>query len=64
MSLIISKLLKIKYSTPQGLEVGGFYYEGTAYLVDVSISAGNEGDNSTASYSLTGVGPLTKKITS
>tara|TARA_R110000803_G_scaffold210835_1_gene284146 strand:+ start:15961 stop:16470 length:510 start_codon:yes stop_codon:yes gene_type:complete len=59
----ISQLLKIKYSTPQGLESGGFYYEGEAYLVDVSISAGNEGDNSTASYSLTGIGPLTKKTT-
>ena len=58
-----SKRLKIKYSTPQGLELGGFYYEGEAYLVDVSISAGNDGDNSTASYSLTGIGPLTKKTT-
>ena len=59
----VSQLLKIKYSTPQGLDVGGFYYEGSAYLVDVSISAGNDGDNATASYSLTGIGPLTKKTT-
>ena len=57
-----SKRLKIKYSTPQGLDVGGFYYEGSAYLVDVSISAGNDGDNVTASYSLTGVGPLIKTV--
>lgn len=59
----ISKLLKVKYSTPQGLQSGGFYYEGTAYLVDISISAGNDGENTTASYSLTGVGPLLKKTT-
>jgi hypothetical protein len=46
-----------------GLLSGGFYYEGNAYLVDISISAGNDGENATASYSLTGVGPLLKKTT-
>jgi hypothetical protein len=59
----ISKLLKVKYSSPMGLLSGGFYYEGNAYLVDISISAGNDGENATASYSLTGVGPLLKKTT-
>lgn len=55
-----SKLVKIKYATPGGNAVGGWYYSGDAYLTECSISAGNEGENSTASYSLTGIGPLTK----
>lgn len=55
-----SVLLKIKYATPQGLVSGGWYYEGEGYLTDISISAGNAGEASTASYTITGIGPLTK----
>ena len=58
-----SKLVKIKFATPQGNVSGGYFYEGSGYITECSISAGNEGDNSTASYSLTGIGPLLKKTT-
>lgn len=58
-----SKLVKIKFSTPLGLVNPGWYYEGEAYLTEVSISSPNEGENATASYSLTGIGPITKMVT-
>ena len=58
-----SKLVIVKFSTPAGLVNPGWYYEGTAFLTEVSISAPNEGENGTASYSLTGVGPIVKKVT-
>ena len=55
-----SKLVKIKFSTPNGFLSGGWHYIGDAYLTEISISAPNEGENATASYSLTGIGPITK----
>lgn len=58
-----SKLVKIKFATPAGLVNPGWYYEGNAYLTEVSISAPNEGENATASYSLTGIGPIVRKTT-
>jgi len=58
-----SKLVKIKFMTPDGGTSGGWYYSGDAYITDISISAGNSGESATASYTLTGIGPLTKKET-
>lgn len=58
-----SKLVKIKFSTPAGNQSGGWYYEGSGYLTECSISAGNEGENVSASYAITGVGPILKKTT-
>lgn len=58
-----SKLLKIKFATPNAeAAAGDWYYTGNVYITDISISAGNEGENVTASYSLTGIGALTKVI--
>jgi len=56
-----SKLVVIKFMTPQGGQSGGWYYQGNAYITDISINSGNDGENATASYTLTGIGPLLKK---
>ncbi len=57
-----SKKVLCKFATPQGLVNPGWYYEGYAYITDINISSGNDGESSTASYTLTGIGPLTKKV--
>jgi len=58
-----SKLVKIKYATPNSFLNEGWFYEGEGYITDISISAGNAGENATASYTITGIGPLTKTVT-